>query len=71
MLTEKYYQYLNKSLEVPIEEAIVFKIIENITNRRGLSQSWDAIDEEIQNQILSELTEIVQTLFDLYKIKRK
>lgn len=38
---------------------IVAAILKDMTNRKGLRQEWDAIDEDIQNEIKAEWTEII------------
>ena len=49
----------------PKETVIVRKIIEDLTDRGGLQQAWEAIDEEIQDEIKSTWCDIVRdVMFD-------
>ena len=43
---------------------IVDKVLQNITDRRGLCQAWHEIDSDIQNEIRQDLTEIVVAILD-------
>jgi len=60
-LNEKYYEYILNDLEVTKEEEIVFDIISDFTDRSGLSQEWDQIDEGIQEEIIETWIDIVET----------
>lgn len=42
-----------------ISETIVDKIIEDLTDRRGLRQEWEQLDEEIQQEIRQSWIELV------------
>lgn len=42
------------------EEKIVFAIIEDLEDRRGLGQEWDNIDDEIQEAIIEQWILIVK-----------
>lgn len=44
---------MTKNVDQQAEE-IVDAIIENLTDRKGLRQSWDEIDKDIQGEIRSE-----------------
>lgn len=43
-------------------ERIVFSIIDDITDRKGLSDEWDAIEDGIKSEIISTHIEIVNKL---------
>lgn len=40
-------------------QAIVDKIIDDMTDRRGLRQEWDGFDDDIQREIREEWERIV------------
>ena len=62
-LLQKYYDRddVNKKDLVTKEESIVFGILEDLTDRKGLDNEWDDIDEGVQNDILQTWLEIVKT----------
>ena len=41
---------------------IVAALLEDLTDRRGLRQAWDSIDEDVQEEIIEEWVEIVEAL---------
>ena len=51
-LLEKYDNWLGDNNKGYKEQKILFGIIHDFTDRRGLRQEWDQIDEEIQEEIL-------------------
>lgn len=54
----KYYNYvLKKDTNVSKEEAIVFEIMNDFTDRRGLRQQWEQIDDEMQEEIIESWIE--------------
>ena len=42
-----------------LSKNIVLDIIEDLSDRRGLSQEWDMIDKDIQNEIKQEWCKII------------
>lgn len=56
----KYYRYILDGALVTKEEEIVFSILEDFTDRRGLKQAWNSIDEDIQKEILKTWMKIVK-----------
>jgi hypothetical protein len=60
-LKQKYYKYILKGLPVSKEEEIVFSILNNLTDRSGIGDEWDGIDDEIQEEIIAEWIDIVKT----------
>ena len=42
-------------------ELIVFKIIEDISDRSGLGAEWDCIDSDIQKEIKEKWVSIIMT----------
>jgi trans-2-enoyl-CoA reductase len=47
-----------------IASEIVQKIIGNLTDRRGLRQAWDEIDEDIQTEIAETWQGIVKDVLE-------
>lgn len=45
-------------------ERIAWHFIADISDRRGLGQEWDQIDEEVQDEIFAELVGIAQSELD-------
>lgn len=52
---DKYYDFLNKEIEVTPQERIVFEIIDDLTDRRGFKQEWSRFDDDIKEEILNTL----------------
>jgi len=45
-------------------ELIVDAIVTDLTDRRGLRQEWEQIDEETQNEIKGEWMRLVREILD-------
>ena len=56
---DRYYEWLNKPKETPQNERILFGFLRDFTDRRGLRQEWDQIDDDIQEEILETWDEII------------
>ena len=64
---DEYYDHvLNKSRAVGAK-AIVFDLIHDLTDRRGLKQEFNQIDDEIQDEIIGTWINIVNKNLDKYK----
>jgi hypothetical protein len=57
---ERYYRYVLDGALPSKEEQIVFSILYDLRDRRGLRQEWDGIDDDIQEEILKEWIKIVK-----------
>jgi hypothetical protein len=57
---EKYYDYVLEDFKVSKEEEIIFSILQDFTNRRGLRQQWEEIDDNIQEEIIENWINIVK-----------
>lgn len=60
-LLEDYYAYRECS-EVSEEKRIVFSIIQDLSDRRGLRQEWDEIDNEIKEEIIQKWIDIAKPI---------
>lgn len=60
-IEEKYYDYVLNGIEVSKAEAIVFKIIQDLTDRRGLKQEFNSIDDDIKEEIFNKWIGIANT----------
>jgi hypothetical protein len=49
---QNYYRYILDGAIPSKEEQIVFSILQDFTDRRGLKQEWNNIDEDIQEEII-------------------
>jgi hypothetical protein len=59
--SDKYYYFiLNPDNTSPVEERIVFSIIRDFTDRKGLRQEWENIDDDIQGKIIETWLEITK-----------
>lgn len=52
---DDFYDYKNTEKGFPIDESIVFEIMEDLLGRRGFRQNWSMIDEDIKNEIFTTL----------------
>jgi hypothetical protein len=59
-LKEKYYDHILKGAKVSKEEEIVFGILSDFTDRRGLRQEWEQIDDDIQEEMIETWIDIVK-----------
>lgn len=51
-----------------LPKIIVSDIIKDFTDRRGLRQEWEQIDEDIQNEIKQEWCKIIDYHFKMFLI---
>lgn len=61
-LFDKYYDYyvLGEPGKKPsIDEVIIFEIVRDLKNRKGIGDEWDELDEDIQNEIMTHWHEIL------------
>ena len=58
-LTEEYYTHTLEKIDYGKTKNTVFEIISDFTGRRGLRQSWDDIDVDIQEEIIQSWIDIV------------
>jgi hypothetical protein len=56
---ERYWNYIKDGKTECREEKVLFEILKDFTDRRGLGQEWSQIDEEIQNEILEIWYDII------------
>ena len=50
---------MTKTLPEYLSQDIVTVILHDLTDRAGLSDAWDVIDEDIRNEILDEWCRLV------------
>ena len=58
-LKEEYYEHILNDVDYGKEKNAVFKIISDFSDRRGLRQEWEQIDDDIQNEIIQIWIDIV------------
>ena len=57
----RYYDFIsNPDNTFPVEERIIFSIIRDFTDRNGLRQEWENIDNDIQDEIIETWLEITK-----------
>lgn len=59
-LTEEYYDHILEGVDYGKVKNTVFKIIYDMSDRRGLKQEWEQIDEDIQCEIIQQWIDIVE-----------
>jgi hypothetical protein len=45
--------------QLPVEQRTAFRLIEDMSDRRGLGQEWDQIDDELKDEIFGEWARII------------
>lgn len=60
-LLDEYYQYCLEKKSFSKEKEIVFEIMEDFTDRRGLKQEWHEIDDDIKEEIIETWINIVKS----------
>lgn len=65
-LKDEYYNFVLQGYDpdyppiaVPLERRIAYRILHDMTDRRGLRQQWEQIDEEIQEELIASWIELV------------
>lgn len=61
MLKDDYYDHvLGKKLATTPTRRILFAIVRDFTDRRGLRHAWEQIDLDIQEEILETWLKIIE-----------
>jgi len=60
LLKDEYYDYILKKKVVSQAKNILFDLVHDFTDRRGLRQEWEQIDEDIQEEILNKWLIIIE-----------
>jgi hypothetical protein len=63
-LIDKYYSHICDGKMVTIEKEIVFAILFDFTDRRGLRQEWEQIDDDIKEEMIQTWIDIVKSKLD-------
>lgn len=56
---KEYYSYILDKEPICVEKRILYRIVRDFTDRRGLRHEWDGIDENIQEEILQKWQDII------------
>ena len=59
-LKGEYYDYILDKKETVPPKKILFEIVADFTDRRGLRQEWEGIDDDIQEEIFEDWLEIIK-----------
>ena len=46
--------------QLPVEQRTAWRLVEDLSDRRGLAQEWDQIDDEIKDEIFDEWSRIIR-----------
>jgi hypothetical protein len=63
-LIDEYYDHILNGKSVAIEKEIVFAILHDFTDRRGLRQEWEQIEEDIKEEMIQTWIDIVKSKLD-------
>jgi hypothetical protein len=58
------YPYDDRDLPLTEERAVVLSVLANLSDRRGLRQQLDQIDEDIRIELVDDLTGLVKGLLN-------
>jgi hypothetical protein len=64
-LLDEYYDYHAGVTSTTIAKRILFEIVDDFTDRRGLRQEWETIDDDIKEEILGAWLEIIEKNLEL------
>ena len=59
-LKDEYHAYILDGKKVSKSKQILFKILHDFTDRRGLRQGWEQIDDDIQEEILETWLKMIE-----------
>ena len=59
-LYDEYYDHILKNKKVSKSKEIVFSILNDLTDRRGLKQEFDQIDDDIKEELIETWIEITE-----------
>ncbi len=59
LLQDEYYEFILNNKECTKDKMIVFNILNDFTDRIGLSQEWYQIDGDIKEEIIQSWIDIV------------
>lgn len=67
-LLPQYFNYIqpayaSRRKDWPVTHQILFELVSDLTDRKGLRQAWEEIDHQIQEEILAEWLEIIRGKF--------
>ena len=57
---ERYWEWVNRPNETGVNEKILFGILKDFTDRHGLHQAWEQIDDDIKEEILEKWDKIIK-----------
>jgi hypothetical protein len=63
-LIDEYFDYVLEGKCETIAKEIVFVLIEDFTDRRGLRQEWENIDDDIKEEMIQTWIDIVKAKLD-------
>jgi len=61
-LKDEYYNFVldEEPPDPPVEKRILFAIVQDFTDRRGLRQEWEQTDEDIQDEMLETWLQLIK-----------
>lgn len=60
-LLEEYHEFfMGRLADLPVAKRIVYAIVADLRDRRGIRHEWDQVDEDIQEEILQTLIDITE-----------
>lgn len=63
-LKEEYYNHVLKKPANDRNKRILFDLVADFTDRRGLRQEWEQIDEDVQEEIFRTWLRIIKKQTD-------
>ncbi len=59
-LQKEYYKHILDKKDYGKAKNIVYQILADFTDRRGLRQEWEQIDDDIKEEIIQKWIDIVE-----------
>lgn len=59
-LQDKYKDFILNKIKVSQAENIVFTLLHDLKNRRGMRQAWEILSEEKQEEVVRHWVELIK-----------
>lgn len=59
-LLKEYFHYILNHKPMPNDKALLFALIRDMTDRRGLRHEWDKIDDDVREELLNTWLSIIR-----------
>jgi hypothetical protein len=60
LIAEYHEFFMGRLTDLPVAKRIVYSIVADLRDRRGICHEWDQVDRDIQEEILQTLLDITE-----------